>query len=128
MLAAGTIRPKPQDHNLATLAHRLDRDAGLIRWDNDCRAIVSLIRGLYHVHCAYTCLNGKNLKVFKAAAEPATIAEAPGTIAWEAAGSVRVTAGNGYVLLKEVQMEGKNRMAVRDFLRGCRVVPGQILG
>jgi methionyl-tRNA formyltransferase len=42
--------------------------------------------------------------------------------------AVRVTAGNGYVLLKEVQLEGKKRMAVRDFLRGCRVVPGQILG
>ena len=44
MLAAGTVRPKPQDHNLATLAPRLDREAGLIHWDNDCREIVSLIR------------------------------------------------------------------------------------
>jgi len=128
MLAAGTIRPRQQNHNLATLAPRLDREAGLIRWDNDCREIVSLIRGLSPVPCAYTGLGGKKLKVFKATAEPATIAEAPGTIAGETPGAVRVTAGNGYVLLKEVQLEGKKRMAVRDFLRGCRIVSGQTLG
>jgi methionyl-tRNA formyltransferase len=128
MSAAGTVRLKPQDHNLATLAPRLDREAGLIRWENDCREIVSLIRGLSPVPCAYTGLDGKILKVFKAAAEPATPAEAPGTIAGETPGAIRVTAGNGYVLLKEVQLEGKKRMAVCEFLRGCRALPGQILG
>jgi len=128
MLATGTVRPKPQDHNLATPAPRLDRETGLIRWENDCREIVSLIRGLSPVPCAYTGLDGKKLKVFKASAEPAAIAEAPGTIAVETPGAIRVTAGNGYVLLKEVQLEGKKRMAVSDFLGGCRVLPGQILG
>lgn len=127
MAAAGIVRPKPQDHNLATLAPRLDRETGLIRWENDCREIVSLIRGLSPIPCAYTALGGKKLKVFNAAAEPSMIAEAPGTIAGKAPDAVRVAAGNGYVLLKELQLEGKKRMALRDFLRGCRVVPGQTL-
>jgi methionyl-tRNA formyltransferase len=128
MLAAGMARPLPQDHNLATFAPRLCREAGLIRWDNDCRDIALLIRGLSPVPCAYTFLDGKQLKIFAAGVAPASVAEAPGTIAGEKAGALRVAAGNGYVLLKEVQLEGRKRMAVRDFLRGCRIIPGKTLG
>jgi methionyl-tRNA formyltransferase len=128
MLRSGTLLPRPQDHRLATLAPRIGREEGRIRWDNDCREIVLLIRGLSPVPCACTFLDGKQVKIFAAAAEPATVAEAPGTVARETAGVLRVAAGRGYVLLKEVQLEGKKRMAIRDFLRGCPVVPGQILG
>ncbi len=128
MLQADTLVPRPQDHCLATPAPRLGRDDCLIRWDNDCRNIVSLVRGLSPVPCAFTCLDGKQLKVFAAAAEPASVGEEPGTIAGETAGALRVAAGHGYVLLKEVQFEGKKRMAVSDFLRGMRIAPGQVLG
>lgn len=128
MLAAGTIRPRPQDHNLASLAPRLEKEAGLIRWEGDCREIASLIRGLSPLPCAYTGLDGKKLKVFRAAAEPAPVAVAPGTIVGDRPGMLCVAAGNGHVLLKELQLEGKKRMAVRDFLCGCRVSPGKTLG
>ena len=128
MLRSGTLLPRPQDHRLATLATRIGKEEVRIRWGNDCREIVLLIRGLSPVPCACTFLDGKQVKIFAAAAEPATVAEAPGTVAGEKAGVLRVAAGRGYVLLKEVQLEGRKRMAVRDFLRGCHVVPGQILG
>ena len=128
MLLSGTLLPRPQDHSLATAAPRIGREEGRIDWGNDCRQIVSLIRGLSPVPCAYTFLDGKQVKIFAAAAEPATVAEAPGTVAGETGGTLRVAAGEGYVLLKEVQLEGKKRMAIRDFLRGCPVAPGQILG
>jgi methionyl-tRNA formyltransferase len=127
MLLSGTLLPRPQDHRLATAAPKIGRDDGRIHWGNDCRQIVSLIRGLSPVPCAHTLLGGKQLRIFSAAAEPADVAEAPGAITGEAAGTLRVAAGNGYVLLKEVQAEGKKRMTVRDFLRGCRIAPGQIL-
>ena len=122
MSAAGAVQPKPQDHTLATVAPRLDHETGLIRWENDCREIVSLIRGLSPIPCAHTSLDGKKLKVFRASAELAAIAEAPGTISRETPDAIRIAARNGYVLLKEVQLEGKKRMAVRDFLGGYRVL------
>jgi methionyl-tRNA formyltransferase len=128
MLLSGTLLPHPQDHSLATAAPRIGREEGRIRWEKDCRQIVSLIRGLSPIPCAYTFLGGKQLRIFAAAAEPATVAEAPGAAAGETDGTLRVAAGNGYVLLKEVQLEGKKRMAIHDFLRGCRIAPGQILG
>ncbi len=126
MLQAGTLLPRPQDHRLATLAPRISREACRIRWEADCREIVSLIRGLSPVPCAYTFLDGKQIKVFTAAAEPGTVAEAPGTVVGETAATLRVAAGKGYVSLKEVQLEGKKRIAINDFLRGCPVIPGQV--
>lgn len=128
MLLSGTLLPRPQDHSLATAAPRIGREEGRIRWERDCRQIVSLVRGLSPVPCAYTLLAGKQLRIFAAAAETAPVTEAPGTVVGEEDGTLRVAAGNGYVLLKEVQAEGKKRMTVRDFLRGSRISPGQILG
>jgi methionyl-tRNA formyltransferase len=128
MLLSGTLLSCPQDHSLATAAPKIGRDEGRIDWGKDCRQIVWLIRSLSPVPCAFTFLGGKQLRIFAATAEPAEVAEAEGAVTGEAAGALRVAAGNGYVLLKEVQLEGKKRMTVRDFLRGCRIAPGQVLG
>jgi methionyl-tRNA formyltransferase len=128
LLQAGTLQPQPQDDRLATAAPRLSREDSLIHWENDCRNIVSLIRGLSPAPCAYTLFAGKQLKIFMAGAETESVTEAPGTVVDETAAGLRVAAGNGYVLLQELQLEGKKRMAVRDFLRGFRVASGQVLG
>jgi len=128
MLEAGTLQSRPQDHRLATSAPRIDPEDCRIRWDADARAIVALVRGLSPTPSAYTLLDGKKLKIFIAAAETASVSEAPGTVAGETALGLRVAAGNGYVVLREVQLEGKKRLAARDFLRGVRVPPGQVLG
>jgi methionyl-tRNA formyltransferase len=128
MLQAGTLQPQPQDDLLATTAPRLSREDGLIHWDNDHRSIVSLIRGLSPHPCAYTVIDGKQLKIFIASAETGTVTEAPGTVGSETASGLRVAAGNGFVLLQELQLEGKKRLAVHDFLRGVRIAPGKVLG
>jgi methionyl-tRNA formyltransferase len=127
MLQADTLQPKPQDDRLATTAPRLGREDGLIHWEKDYRSIVSLIRGLSPAPCAYTHLAGKQLKVFMAAAQTGAVTEAPGTVVEETAAGLRVATGSGTVLLQELQLEGKKRMTVRDFLRGVRIAPGQVL-
>ncbi len=128
MLESGTLLPRRQEHHLATLAPRLGREDCRIPWKNDSRGIVALIRGLSPSPGAYTCIEGKQLKIYRAQAEATTATEAPGTVAGETEAGLRVAAGEGYVLLKEMQIEGKKRLAVRDFLRGVRIAPGQVLG
>jgi methionyl-tRNA formyltransferase len=128
MLQANTLQPRPQDDRLATTAPRLSREDGLIHWENDHRGIVSLIRGLSPHPCAYTTIDGKQLKIFIASAQRAGVTEPPGTVVGGTATELRVAAGNGYVLPEELQLEGKKRLPVRDFLRGVRIVPGRILG
>ena len=39
-----------------------------------------------------------------------------------------VMTGDGYLSLKEVQLEGKRRMDISDFLHGNGIVPGEVLG
>ncbi len=129
MLEAGTLQPRPQDHRLATAAPRLSREDGRIHWDADARTIVSLIRGLSPSPSAYTLLDGKQLKIFTATAETAAVRQTrrerwPGRPPSASASRP----GDGYVVLREVQLEGKKRLAVRDFLRGVRIAPGQVLG
>jgi methionyl-tRNA formyltransferase len=128
MLQAGTLQPQRQENLLATMAPRLSREDGLIHWENDHRSIVSLIRGLSPHPCAYTTIDGKQLKIVIASAQTAAVTEPPGTVGDETAAGLHVAAGSGYVLLQELQLEGKKRLAVRDFLRGVRIVPGTVLG
>jgi methionyl-tRNA formyltransferase len=128
MQQAGTLQPRPQDQSQVTLAPRLRKEDGRIRWDSDVRKIVSLVRGLSPDPCAYTALAGKQLKVFRATAEPREVPEAPGTVGEMTPHGLRVAAPGGTVLIQEVQLEGKKRMAITDFLRGVRLVPGTVLG
>lgn len=128
-LTAGTIRRTPQDHSRATLAPRLKKDDGLIRWEAPARDIAHFVAGLSSVPGAFTYLDGKVLKVFAAEAEDAPQGcEEPGTIIGTGPKGLQVSAGDGYVYLKDVQLESKKRMPVGDFLRGFRFVPGKRLG
>ena len=128
MIISGTAKRKPQDPSGATYAPRFKKEDGLIRWDTDVHQTVNLIRGLSPVPCAYTFFKGKKLKVYSVQGEEIPIEVPPGTVGRETEIGLPVTARNGYIYLREIQLENKNRMPVRDFLRGVRISPGDILG
>ena len=128
LLPTGNIRAKQQDHTLATFAPVLDKKTGLINWENDCQKITRLIKGLSPVPCAYTFLHRKKLKIFSGTANIAKTSEAPGTIKVEKNNALCVAAQNGYIYLEEVQLEGKKRMKISDFLRGTSLSTGEKLG
>lgn len=124
-LQKGDLLPKPQNHALATYAPPLAREIGLIRWEDDCRKIVRLVRGLSPSPGAYTFLRRKKLKVFFATAEEGATAEAPGMVVQKEEGALCIAAAGGLVCLGDVQLEGKKRMPVHDFLRGMAVAAGE---
>jgi methionyl-tRNA formyltransferase len=76
---------------------------------------------------AYTYLDGQSLKIFKAEALPENTNQPPGTIGAAGAAGLTVAAADGYVILKDVQLAGKKRMLVSDFLRGHHLNPGSVL-
>jgi methionyl-tRNA formyltransferase len=127
-MIAGTAMLQPQDATRVTFAPRLKKETGHINWADDVSEIVNLVRGLSPAPAAYTFLEGQQLKIINAEAEQVQVPEAPGTIGSENLQGLPVAAGNGYVFLKEVQLAGKKRMAIRDFLRGFRLDPKIILG
>ncbi len=119
-LLAGTIRRRPQESNLATLAPRLSKDDGLIHWERRGSEITNLIRGLAPAPCAYTWLDGKQVKVFSASVQEQPVTEPPGKIGTLLDVGLVVSTGDGIVMLKDIQMESKKRMSVREFFRGYR--------
>lgn len=128
MTEEGTVRRTPQDHAAATFAPRLKKEDGLIDWSRGAAEIVRRVRGLSPSPCAYTFLQGKTLRIFSAAGREAPADRAPGTAGAATAEGLPIAAGDGIVFLREVQMEGRKRMPVGDFLRGCRLQPGDRLG
>jgi methionyl-tRNA formyltransferase len=126
-MAEGTAKRKPQDASIVTFAPRLKKETGKIDWNNKASDIVNLIRGLSPIPAAYTHLDGQALKIFSAEANKNKLSETPGTIGEVCAAGIRVAASDGYVILKDVQLAGKKRMLISDFLRGYRVSTGTIL-
>jgi methionyl-tRNA formyltransferase len=125
-IETGKIRRTPQEHAAATFAPRLKKEDGRIRWGTDARAIVRLIRGLSPEPGAYTFLDGKILRIFNAMELDRPSLALPGTLSFSD-NELLVSAGKGSVSLLDVQLEGKKRMPVRDFMRGFRFTPGDRL-
>lgn len=127
-IIAGTARRIPQDPAGVTFAPRLTKETGNINWRMNVQDIVNLIRGLSPSPTAYTTLDHQILKVYAAAALPGNVTLEPGSIGSPTPDGLPVAAADGWVLLKDVQLSGKKRMCIRDFLRGYRLKPDCILG
>lgn len=89
-----------------------------IDWTKPADEIYNLIRGLSPYPAAFTELDDKTLKVYKSEKEWTIPTSKPGH--WESDGKtyLKFAAKDGYIHLKDVQMEGKKRMTIEDFLRG----------
>ncbi len=125
---SGKARRQTQDASGVTFAPRLTRETGKIRWQDSASNIVNLIRGLSPSPAAYTSLEGQSLKIFAAVAEPGPVDLAPGTIGTACGAGLPVAASDGRVILKDVQLAGKKRMLMNDFLRGYRLSQASVLG
>jgi methionyl-tRNA formyltransferase len=111
-----------------TFAPRLKKEDGIINWHRGVDDIIRLVRGLSPSPGAFTFLQGKTLKIFLAAGRKLPVDKVPGRISEVTQEGLPVAAGDGLVFLREVQLEGKKRMPVQDFLRGYHLRPGERLG
>ena len=131
LLKQGRAPRVKQDALLATCAPKLTRENGGIDWSATQEQIDRKIRAMNPWPGAFTFLptaDGlRKLKVFACIQHSGKIG-APGTVTRADKHGLLVAAGQGGVLLREVQLEGKKRMAARDFLLGTLVAPGVVLG
>lgn len=112
-----------QGEEILHKAPKLSRELCHIDWNDTAVHIVNLIRGLSDYPCAFTELVDADgvatqLKIFRASAGPSTGSAAPGTVVSDGKTYLGVAAADGVVLFDELQLSGKKRMAVADFLRG----------
>lgn len=118
-LAAETIQEQPQMiTSYSKHAPKIFKEDMRIDWSKSASQIINHIRGLSPYPAAFTEWNGKALKIYSAHADT----EKPGKNPAETDGKtyLRFAAADGYVYADDVQLEGKKRMGIEDFLRGYR--------
>ena len=126
-LEAGTLVPEPQTEEGTCYARMLTKTMGEIDWNMDAAAIERLIRGLNPWPSAYTHLDGRTLKIWKAQVREGNPEGVCGQIVETGRDSISVKTGNGVLVLQEVQLEGKKRMDAGAFLRGFPLKAGTVL-
>lgn len=124
----GTVTFTPQNHRLATYAPRLNKETGRINWNKTAMEIDAFIRGVQPWPTAFTELDGKIMKVWGAEALVEKHNVTPGVIIDVNNEGIKVAAADGVLFIKEIQMEGKKRMKVIDYIKGNQVVAGNRLG
>lgn len=120
----GEIRPEKQDDSLSCYAKKLTKSMGLIDWNQDAVTIERLIRGLNSWPSAYTVFKGKTLKIWEADVVSKGEEMEPGTVILTSKNFFDVAAGKDALRVKSVQIEGKKRMPVKDFLLGYEISCG----
>lgn len=129
LIARGAIQPVPQNQEEATYTKMIKKQMGEVDWGKPARELERLVRGLNPWPSAYTYLDGRTLKIWQASVRQENgPAQEPGTIVSVAKDSIEVQCGQGVLVLKEIQMEGKKRMGADAFLRGFPLEAGKRLG
>lgn len=128
MIEKGEIIPEKQDDALSCYATKLTKSMGCIDFNKDARAIERLIRGLNSWPSAYTTWQGKTLKIWEADVVEKEKEASPGEIFAVDKESFTVAAGEGALRITSVQLEGKKKVAVKDFLLGYAIKEGMKLG
>ncbi|WP_245957495.1 methionyl-tRNA formyltransferase [Chitinophaga flava] len=122
-IAAGTTQETPQASIAAEdvkHAPKIFKDTCMINWQEPLDKIYNLVRGLSPYPAAWTTLQDKSLKIYKAHKQYAQPSIAPGEFDTDQKTYVRIAAPDGYLYLDEIQLEGKKRMDITTFLRGYR--------
>jgi len=126
-LKGGNIRPVPQDHSKATYAPPLKKEDGHMDWKKEAGEIDRQVRAFNPWPGAFTTWEGRLLRIYKGAVRERVLTGKTGTVVWVGSDFIEVEAGKDAYLIKEVQLEGRKRMSIREFLSGHPISVGTVL-
>ncbi len=133
-MKSGNIRPIPQDHSKATYAPSFKKGDGHIDWKKEAKEIDRQVRAFNPWPGAFTKWGKQLLKIYEGEireGKPAppsarTGAGKAGTVVWVGSDFIEVETGKGSFLIREIQLEGKRRMTIREFLSGHPIPVGTV--
>lgn len=118
-LEKGAASLVPQSETAASYAPKIHTETCQINFEQTARQVHNFIRGLSPYPGAWTMLDGKMLKILRTEKVPGLVAQdKPGTFSVEDKKHIQVTTADGALRILELQLEGKRRMTVQEFLNG----------
>ncbi|NLC71899.1 MAG: methionyl-tRNA formyltransferase [Desulfuromonadaceae bacterium] len=127
LLCRGELRPEPQNDAESSYAPLLKKEDGLIDWHETARRIHNQVRGLDPWPGAYSHLRGTPVKLYRTLPVAEDRDGQPGMIAAVSEEGLTVFCGSGALLVREVQLPGRKRLPVAEFLRGHPLTVGELL-
>ena len=121
-LAEGNLTEQPQQEKKEVKnAFKIFKEDTRINWQQDAQTVHNFIRGLSPYPCAFTKLKiggeEKTFKIFSGSTE-STDSQEPAANLYVDRKNFKIMTGKGWYLPAEVQLEGKKRMGIKDFLNG----------
>jgi methionyl-tRNA formyltransferase len=113
-----------EDPSLLKHAPKIFTETCTIDWHNSTDSIYNLIRGLSPFPGALTKLDDKILKIFESTKEISSHANKIGSVSTDSKTYLKFACADGYIHVLDLQLEGKKRMQVADFLRGYKINTG----
>jgi methionyl-tRNA formyltransferase len=125
-MKAEEIQSIPQDHSKATYAPPFKKEDRHINWQKEAREIDRQIRAFNPWPGAFTTWGNQLLKIYRGKVRERTPSGKPGKVVWVGSDFIEVETGKDSYLIEEVQLEGRKKMTIREFLSGHSVSAGAI--
>ncbi len=121
----GNIRGTKQEHTSATYTPLIKKEMGRIDWHVKASDINNKIRAFITWPVAYTFMDNKMVKIYRAEIDSFTSNQLPGTIFDVKKQGIFVSTPHETLIIKELQMENKKRMDAYNFAIGYRNLIGK---
>lgn len=118
----------PQNHDEFTYAPMMNKTLGQIDFSKSAKEIHNLVRGVNPWPSAYTTYKGQTMKIWKTKVLSESSDKAPGTILKVDKEGIRVSTKDNVILISEIQMPGKKRVLVEEYIKGNSIETNEILG
>ena len=117
-----------QNHDEFTYAPMMSKSLGQIDFSKSAKYIHNLVRGVNPWPSAYTTYDNQTMKVWKTKVLNETSDKEPGTIISVDKEGIKVSTKDNIILIKEIQMPGKKRVLVEEYIKGNSIESNKILG
>lgn len=116
--------PQPHDEELKA-APKIFKETCEIQWNQPTESVRNFIRGLAPYPAAWTTLNGKLCKIYKSSVATQIPTDNGSQLFTDNKHVLLFKTADGWLSIDELQLEGKKRMGVEEFLRGTKLTMGQ---
>lgn len=128
LIEKGCAPREKQNHEEFTYAPMMNKALGNINWNKSAKEIHNLVRGVNPWPSAYTTYDDKTIKVWKTKVLSETSDKPCGTVLKVDKEGMRVSTKENIILIEELQMPGKKRVLVSEYIKGNSIESGKILG